>query len=162
MKKIRNLFIALTLILSICTLSSCKGKEQTFTSNGITVTLNSKFKEQTIQGAQVVYATNKLGFMGNAENKSVVGLGDNKLEQYTKAVIDASSLNVEYQIFDEDGVKFGYAYYSASVSGIKYKYMLVTKEGKDNYYTMNFWSFEKSFNKNENQFMEWAKQIVVE
>ena len=163
MRKIRNIIILIVLLLTLFTFTSCKTKEQVFSSNGITVTLNSKFKEQEINGAQVLYLTRKLGFMGNQESKELLIISDNKLLDYTKKVLEVSKIkDVEILTYDEDGVKFMYGYYSSTVNNIKYKYMLVTKEGKDNYYTMNFWSLEKDFNANKNQFMEWAKTIVVE
>ena len=163
MKKIRNILITIVISLMLFTLTSCKGKEQTFSSNGITITLTTKFKPQEINGAQVLYLTKKLGFMGNQENKELIKISDNKLEEYTQKVIEVSKLkDIELNTYDEDGVTFIYGYYVSTVNKIKYKYMFITKEGKDNYYTMNFWSLEKDFNKNKNQFMAWAKTIVVE
>ena len=163
MKKIRNIIITIVMLLTLFTLTSCKGKAQTFSSNGITITLTSKFKQQEISGAQIVYLTRKVGFMGNQENKDILNISDNKLEFYANKVVEANKLkDVELFTYDENGVKFVYGYYTAKVSNITYKYMLVTMEGKDNYYTMNFWSLEKNFNANKNQFMEWAKTIVVE
>lgn len=163
MKKIRNIIITIVTLLTLFTLTSCKGKEQTFSSNGITITLTSKFKPQEISGAQVVYVTRKVGFMGNQESKNLLNISSNKLETYTKKVVEVGKIkDIELFTYDENGVMFMYGYYTATVSNITYKYMLVTKEGKDNYYTMNFWSLEKNFNANNNQFMEWAKTIVVE
>lgn len=163
MKKIRNIIITIVTLLTLFTLTSCKGKEQTFSSNGITITLTSKFKPQEISGAQVVYVTRKVGFMGNQESKNLLNISSNKLETYTKKVVEVGKIkDIELFTYDENGVMFMYGYYTATVSNITYKYMLVTKEGKDNYYTMNFWSLEKNFNANKNQFMEWAKTIVVE
>ena len=82
MKKIRNIIITIVMLLTLFTLTSCKGKAQTFSSNGITITLTSKFKQQEISGAQIVYVTRKVGFMGNQENKDILNISDNKLEFY--------------------------------------------------------------------------------
>ncbi len=163
MKKIKNIVLLVVLLLTICMVTSCKGKPKTFTSHGITVTLTSKFKPKEVQGAQVVYIANKVGFMGNQESKSALYITDGKLEEYTKKVLNVSNMkNLEYNLYEKDGVKFYYAYYNASVQNLEYRYMLITKEGKNSYYTMNFWSFTKTFNKYQDQFMEWAKLIEVE
>lgn len=163
MKTLRNLFLTLVILLSVFTLTSCKAKEKTFSSNGITVTLTSKFKEKTIQGAQVVYMSRKVGFMGNPEAKSLLMLPDGVLAEYTEKVIEVSNLkDIETKTFEENGNTFMYGYYKATVKNITYKYMLVTKEGENHYYTMNFWTVEKDFATYEDQMMEWAKSIVVE
>lgn len=163
MNKIRSIIITMVILLTLFTLTSCKGKEQIFSSNGITITLTSKFKPQEIGGTQVVYLSRKQGFMGNQESKQLLKISNNQLETYTKKVVEVSQIKeIELFTYAENDITFMYGYYTSIVNKIKYKYMLITKEGKDNYYTMNFWSLEKDFNKNENQFMEWAKTIVVE
>ena len=161
MKKSRNTIIIIVVLLTLLTLISFKGRKHTFSSNGITVTLTSKFKSQQVSGAQVAYLTRKVGFMGNRDLKALTFCS--KLEGYTKKVVAAANLkDVEIFKYNEDGVTFMYAYYLATVDNIRYKYMLVTKEGNNAYYTMNFWSLEKNFNKYEKQFMKWAKTIIVE
>lgn len=154
--------LLLVLVVSLCFITSCKGKEKTFSDSGITITLNSKFKKQNIQGAQIVYATSRIGFMGNPESKELLMIPNDSLDQYTEKVISVNNLDIDYQIYDEDDIKFGYAYYTSVVGKQTYKYMLVTKEGNDNYYTMNFWTLENIFDKYSDQFMEWAKTIIVE
>lgn len=163
MKKIRNVFLIIVLLFTLFIFTSCKGKEKTFSSNGMTVTLTTQFKPQEISGAQMVYVTRKVGFMGNQESKTLVHISSNNLELYTNKVVEVGKIkDIELFTYDENGVKFMYGYYTATSSNITYKYMLVTKEGQESYYTMNFWSLEKNFNANKNQFMEWAKKIVVE
>jgi uncharacterized ion transporter superfamily protein YfcC len=163
MNKMKNIIVTIVIIITMFTLTSCKVKEQTFSANGITVTLNTKFKQQDISGSQVIYVSRKIGFMGNKESKKLLNVADNKLDIYTKKVVEVNNLKeIELFTYNQDGVVFMYGYYTAEVNNIKYKYMLVTKEGEDNYYTMNFWSLEKNFNKNMNLFIDWAKTIVVE
>lgn len=150
------------MLIMVSTLSSCASKPKEFSSNGITVTLTNKFKYGNDENAQVLLLTSKIGFMGNGEYKTSVGVSDNQLEHYTQKVLNVSGKTADIMNYDEDGVTFCYAYYTATAQNITFKYMLITKEGTSKYYTMNFWSKESEFDEYKDQFLEWAKTIKVE
>lgn len=160
--KIKNFFLIVLSITILSILSGCKVQEKKFSSHGITIMLTNQFKKQHDENVQVFLVAKKYGFMGNAENKAFTGVNNNELEHYTRLVLKNSNKEAEIFTFGNDEEKFCYAYYTAKVGIVSYKYMLVTKEGLADYYTMNFWSKEANFDKYETQFFEWAKTIRVE
>lgn len=163
MKQFKKVLLLFVIIGMILLTTSCKGKQQKFTSHGITVTLTTNYKETKMDNIQVCYLASKTGFMGNQESKKELLIGNNKLNSYTDKVLLYSNLShITYQTYNKDDVIFNYAYYTATVNSLKYKYMLITKEGKEHYYTMNFWCFEDDFEQYEEQFMKWATKIEVE
>lgn len=163
MKKIK-LILFLGLLFMVGSLTSCfRAKPQEFSSHGMTVTLTSDFRVATGENVQFFLQTNKIGFAGNQEFKDQLGLRDHELERYTKAVLTASNYqDAQIQNYDDGENNFMYAYYTASPNMFTYKYMLVTKEGQNAYYCLNFWTLEKDFDKYQDQIFEWAKTIKVE
>ena len=162
MKKFKIVLMFIAMFMMVGTLSSCASKPKEFSSNGITITLTNKFKYGNDENVQVLLLTSKIGFMGNGEYKTSVGVSDNQLEHYTQKVLNVSGKTADITNYDEDGVTFCYAYYTATAQNITFKYMLITKEGASKYYTMNFWSKESEFDEYKDQFFAWTKTIQVE
>lgn len=162
MIKNKKLIVVLLVIICLCTLTSCKVKPKEFSSEGITVTLTNKFRKMSVDNVDVSYISNKVGFAGLGEAKSLLKLDDGKLYRYTEMVLDANNKSAEIYEYNDGVVIFNYAYYVASVNDIAYKYLLVTKEGTNKYYSINFWTKLDDFSEYKDQMLEWAKTIVVE
>jgi len=164
MKKMRKLFVVFVLAVSLFTLTGCS-KE--FKKAGITITLDSSFHESEHEDFQVVYLSNKFGFSGNGENKSeLVTSNIATLEEYSKAVLEVAKkddLVMENVYEEENKISFQYTFFTQDVEGEEFKYMIITKEGKDKFYVMNLWCLESNFNdKTKTKMMDWAKSIKVE
>ncbi len=164
MKKMRKLFAAFVLALSLFTLTGCS-KE--FKKAGITITLDSSFHESENVAFQVVYLSNKFGFSGNGESKSeLVTSNIATLEEYSKAVLEVAKKDdlVMENVYEEGNkISFQYAFFTQDVEGRNFRYMIITKEGKDKFYVMNLWCLESNFNdKTKTKMMDWAKSIKVE
>ena len=128
MKKFKIVLMFIAMFMMVGTLSSCASKPKEFSSNGITITLTNKFKYGNDENVQVLLLTSKIGFMGNGEYKTSVGVSDNQLEHYTQKVLNVSGKTADITNYDEDGVTFCYAYYTATAQNITFKYMLITKD----------------------------------
>lgn len=164
MKKMRKLFVVFVLALSLFTLTGCS-KE--FKKAGITITLDSTFHESENVAFQVVYLSNKYGFSGNGESKSDLSAnGIDTLNEYSKAVLEVAkkdNLVMENYYEEENKVGFQYTFFSQEVEGRDFRYMIITKEGKEKFYVMNLWCLESNFNdKTKTKMMDWAKSIKVE
>lgn len=139
-------------------------KDKVFESHGITVTLNDDFYEKEYLGFQVAYLSDKSFFAANREEKSLFyGTGINNLKNYINAVLE---LNNKKSVIKEgvtsNGQQYFYAKYTSEVDGDSFSYYLVTFEGENHYYTINFGCRTKDFSKFEYQYEDWAKTIIVE
>ena len=108
----------------------------------------------------MAYASNKYGFSAIGNAKSTLNVSS--LHAYTELVLsNAQRDGLTIQEYKDDQQTFEYVCYTAEVEGKTYGYMTVSKEGKDKYYTLNFWCFEKNFEASKDQFIEWAKSAKV-
>lgn len=157
--------VMLTLILGL-SLTGCFGsKEKEFEGTGLKVTLNSSFKETEYLGIQMALQTKDHIFTSLRESKSLLAqYGVDNLEEYFNAVLSSKNYTAELnEQKDENGkVQFLYGYYGATVDSQDFGYMLVVLEGEDYMYTVNFGCFKKNLEKNKEQYLDWAKTIVVE
>lgn len=164
MKKMRKLFVAFVLAFSLFTLTGCS-KE--FKEAGITITLDSSFHKSENVAFQVLYLSSKYGFSGNGESKSALSSSSiTTLDEYSKAVLEvAKKDNLVMENVYEDGnkISFQYTFFTQEVERRNFRYMIITKEGKDKFYVMNLWCLESNFNdKTKTKMMDWAKSIKVE
>lgn len=139
-------------------------KDKVFESHGITVTLNDDFYEKEYLGFQVAYLSDKSFFAANREEKNLFsGTGIYNLKTYTNAVLELNNKKSEIKEWvTSEGQTFYSAKYTSVVDGDSFSYYLVTLEGESHYYTINFGCRTKDFSKFENQYIEWAKTIIVE
>lgn len=148
------------LVLLAVLLTSCFAKEKTFTKGDISITLTNQFKEIDGGDFEMAYASNKYGFSAIGNAKSALNVSS--LHAYTELVLsNAQRDGLTIQEYKDDQQTFEYVCYTAEAEGKTYKYMTVSKEGKDKYYTLNFWCFEKNFEDSKDQFIEWAKSAKV-
>ncbi len=159
MKKFRIVLLIMVSILMVTFCTSCKDKTKVFAKGGITVTLTDKFKEVESDEFIIYLENNGIYFSGESFDKS-----DTKLESFTKDILQNKEEATKVYTYTLDSETFQFAYYtvkSEKNEDLLYRYMLVTKEGQDKYYVMNFWTLNKDFGEYEEQFFNWAKTIKV-
>lgn len=101
--------------------------------------------------------------MGNRESKDeLIGYGIGDLEEYIEAMLEDIATASDIEFYTDDDTEFYYAYYTSTVDGDTFGYMLVVMEGEDHYYVMNFACFANKLDKNKTQYLNWAKTIRVE
>lgn len=162
MRKLKCILLVIALFCSLFLVTSCKAKEKVFSESGITVTLTNKFKELDNQNFDVCYVSSKIGFAAIGDSKTDLDMGDNQVEEYLSKVLVVNKKTDNVELFEEDDVKFYYSIYEASAEGKTFRYLIVAKEGKDKYYTINFWTLLDDFNKYKDELFKYAKTIVVE
>ncbi len=157
-------FIWIVFLFAIFSLSACTAKEKEFSGSGITITLDTTFVEKdTVQVPFYLVSLDHI-FMGMRETKSsLTSYGISSLSSYMDGVLsNGGKSSAEVLSYDEDGVSFLYAYYTNSVDGVEYGYMLVAMEGSSHYYSMNFGCLSKDLEDSKDQYLEWAQGIIVE
>lgn len=161
----KKLFAVITCFAFLFTANACAlfQDEEIFTGSGITITLTSAFTQKETVAVPFYLESMDHIFMGMRETKtSVQSVGVSNLEDYIDAVLDANSKSTDVYSYDQDGVTFYYAYYSSTVDGVDYGYMMICMVGESYYYTMNFGCLDKNLENNKAQYLDWAKTITVE
>jgi hypothetical protein len=143
-----------------------KPEEKTFTSEfGMTVVLDESFIEDDTVNAQWMLKSNKTIFAGSRDTKEFLeSMNYNlaSLDEYIELILQLNKETADVAYEGEGADRFGYAYYSATISGADYSYMLICKESETAFSSMNFACKAKDFEENKAQYMEWAKKITVE
>ena len=154
-------------------LFACNASPKEFSKGGITLTLNTSFKESSADNAQVYYLSRKAMFMGNRfdpndypptcryDKESPDMLADHlRNDEYLQ--YDGKPAHYSVLETGNDGTKFAWLYYDNTVNNVEYSYMLVTKISDDYFYVMNFGCLKKDFEDLSSDFMDYAKTIKVE
>jgi sRNA-binding regulator protein Hfq len=163
MKKIVFAVLALFLFFGLTGCSLFAPKEKTFTSNGITITLNTDFKETDTDKFSVYLLSKDVAFMANKEAISTyTNIGVNSLHDYIESVLTANNFS-DYTIQESTGGNdYVYSNYTSTVDGTEYKYLLVCMEGESNYYIMNFGTVKSDYDNLEQKLFDFADTISVE
>jgi hypothetical protein len=159
----KKIFIAAIFFVIVLTLTACGSKPKDFSSAGITITLTEDFIEKEVIQAPLYLESMNHIFMGMRESKSELAVYNiSTLRKYIDAVLANGNVNAQIETFDEDGIYYLYAYYSATVSEVEYGYMLIVMEGQNHYYSMNFGCLNKNLDKHKDTYFSWAKTIIVD
>ncbi|HBT59883.1 MAG TPA: hypothetical protein DEA45_03555 [Acholeplasmataceae bacterium] len=150
----------LTIFLLLSLMVGCQTEKKTFEKNGVSITLTDRFIEKEVVQVGFYLESNDHIFMSNRESKeSLSYIGVSSLSQYTTQVLASAGKTAEVHT-SEDGYR--YAYYESVVNDQSFGYMLLTFEGEDHFYTMNFGCLSKNLEKNKSLYFQWAKTIVIE
>ena len=140
MKKVFKL-LSLCIIASLiagCSLPSLGEKTKTYTSHGISVTMNDKFYEKSLLSATVYLESTDSIFTALKEDfnlLSTVGITkDSTLREYAELVVKANQLST--QIIEEDGLT--YFTYEKTVSGKDFYYLATVYKSNDAFWLINF------------------------
>lgn len=160
MKKVMFIFV---LVFSMFVLAGCKAEDKEFTGSGITITLNDTFFEKDVVQAPLYLESLNHIFMGLRESKTqLASYNVDTLTEYIDAVLSNAGKNSTVETYDEDGITFMYAYYEATVEDQEFGYMLICMEGTGHFYTMNFGCLKDKLDGYKDQYLDWAKTIIVE
>ena len=120
-------FLAL-LLVTVLLLAGCSVSPKTFTTAGVSLTLDSSFidftnSKQNTEQYPFLYANNKIGILGVQENKAelAVDFGEHTTESYAELISDLYELNATVQ--HKDG--FCYYNYNATIDGESYTYLCI-------------------------------------
>jgi hypothetical protein len=163
----KKIIITMLCILSVFAMVGCDlfgPADKEFSGSGITITLNEDFVlTETVISPFYLVSFDHI-FMGMRESKSLVNdYGIDTLTEYIDGVLDNGGHGEEISYSsDETGATYVYAYYTATVDGTDYGYMLICMLSSTYFYSMNFGCLEKNLEDNKTQYHVWADTIVIE
>lgn len=169
----KKIILSILFVFIAVILVGCDVKTKELSKGGITITLPTSFKEGKADNAQVYYVSKNAMFMGNRFEKTDYpptirySAGDHQAfadHLRNDELLDYNGKPAPYSELEtsNDGSSFAYLYYDKTVNDVEYSYMLVVKTTNTYFYIMNFASLKKDFEKYQDDFMEYAKTIVVE
>lgn len=160
---LRKSFFALLIGLISLSMTACFLSEpMEFSGSGITITLNDNFLEGTSDAVDFFLESTNHLFMGNRESKEDLTEYDIfTSEDYIEAMMDGIETASDIEFYTDDETEFYYAYYTSTVDGDTFGYMIVVMEGDHYFYAMNFACFANRLEKNKAQYLTWAKTIRV-
>ncbi|MBM7453740.1 hypothetical protein JN09_001073 [Acholeplasma morum] len=160
MKKIMFLVVFMSLLVGLV---GCGKAEKTFTGAGVTITLTEAFVEKEVVQAPLYLESPTQIFMALRETKSsLAGYGISTLDDYIEAVLNNHGKNSTVKSKEEGDLVYKYAYYESEVNDQTFGYMLLTFEGKDHFYSMNFGCLANKLEDFKEKFFDYAKTIKVE
>ena len=160
----RKIFVSLLALIMCFTLGGCVfgSKNKTYTSHGISVTMNDTFQEKSIVSQTVYLESTEAIFSALKEDFSVlesINLGKSaSLNDYAKAVV--ANNNADYKIKEEDGLT--YFEYEKTVSGKDFYYLACVYKSEDAFWLVNFASETSNKDKYQPLFKRWAKTVKFE
>lgn len=137
--------------------SNSIGEPKTFESDGITLLLTDRFKEQVSQvGFDAYYVADFAGVMVLKEEFTLEeGLDGKSLEDYTNAVIKNNGLE-NTQALEKDGLW----YYIKDTANARY--YSFSYKGTDAFYIVQYSCFLTQADEMEDTIFKWAKAVEVE
>ena len=156
--------IKIVLLLSLCLalLCGCSAEPETFSKDGVSITLTSQFEELEQEGCVAVYGSHSEAVMIQKEEFAAlaeIGIHkDSTTEDYANAVIRANDLS-ESTVEERDGIVcFTYT----AKSGLKtYTYLATAHKSEDAFWLIQFSTSDKKFEEKESTFLSYAKSIVL-
>lgn len=167
MKKFKNLTIISILFIFIFVLTGCQirfffEKEETFTNEGLSITLTNNFYEKEHIAFTSYYESNNMMVVVIKENYSIlssVGITkDSSLENYLKTVILANKH--DSSVKEEDDIT--YFDYVSSEGGKDFKYVVTAVKGSEAIYLVQFCVVEDTYDDYKDDIFEYAKSLEAE
>lgn len=164
MKKTIFTFICVFLAFATTGCDFFAPAEKEFSGSGITITLNDDFAVTETVLAPLYLVSLDHVFMGMRESKSLANAYDiYSLQDYATAVLtNGGKTDVSTYNSNETGATYIYAYYTSTVDGNDYGYMLVCMESSTYFYSMNFGCLEENLEDSKTIYHNWADTIIVE
>lgn len=159
----KKIFVVAAMLFSLVTLVSCMNNSKTFSKIGVTIELDKSFVEKDVIQAPFYLESTKYIFTGIRESKEEIdaAIGVINLRDYIDAVLENNQKEADVLEYDEDDLKYYYAYYTAVVGDQEFGYMLFVMEGEKDFYSFNFGTLANNFDKSKDQFNKWIKTITV-
>ena len=134
-------------------------RPKTFTKDGLSITLDTSFKEDKEEPFNAVYFSEKLG-VGVLTSKSEFPQGsDITLYDYCDMVMESKGLSSGSMKKDGDKYYFEFDYTSSDYK-ITYHYRVyVLQEAADTFWLINFYSLKNAASKMESKYEKWVSSV---
>lgn len=156
--------IKIVLLLSLCLalLCGCSAEPETFSKDGVSITLTSQFDELEQEGCVAVYGSRNEAVMLQREDfASLASIGITEAsttKEYAEAVIRVNELT-DVTVEERDGIIC--FTYTAKSGNTTYSYLATAHKGADAFWLIQFSSTEKKFAEKEAGFLTYAKSVVI-
>ena len=160
MKKRACLALALVLVMLLsvgCGL--LPAKEQTFTRDGLTITLTNRFQEGEREGYTAYFKSTQVLVLALKEEKSLFAERGMEvdLDGYTQLVMDANGQ--EGQPEHQGGLT--YFTYDYATGGEEYRYFTAAYEGDDAFWVVQFACQKSKYESLEETILKYAQSVQV-
>lgn len=159
MKKFFALLLAMVLAMAGCGL--LEAKEETFSKDGLTITLTNRFREYdaTAEGYSVAYDSATVAVFAMQEQKAdfaTMGL-EPTLEEYAQLVIEANDFDSTVSL-DNNLVSFTY---EGSNEGVTYTYLACVYETEEAYWLVQFACEADKYENLQADILKYAQSVIV-
>ncbi|MGN0812084.1 MAG: hypothetical protein ACI4MQ_01055 [Candidatus Coproplasma sp.] len=149
----------LAVIAAVCiTLGGC-ASPKTFSKSGMSITLNSKFTEQTIVTQTAYYVSTDSIVTGLKEEFALMaGFADYTIAEYTSLVLSNNSLTAT--VNTREGKDYRWFTYTKEVSGRNFFYLATTHKASDAFWLIQFACDVSDESKFTDTFLGWADSVT--
>lgn len=156
MKRILALVMVLAMMLSLC---ACGATEKVFTCKELSITLNSSFKESSVEGQDAYYESNKVGVTVVKDLKTNLANGATMTNKdYAELVIELYKKDPISGVQEVDGLT--YFTYTAVIDSEGYTYQSYIFNTVDAFWMVQFFCHTDNYGKYIDDFSTWAKSVV--
>lgn len=160
MKKVVSIVVVFVMLLGL--LCGC-ASEQQFTKEGLTITLNSTFKDESTssyaEGKAFFYTSRSCAVMGIRDDRAQLEtlLGELTLEEYGNLIIELNDL--DGTMSQRDGL-WTFTY-TASVDNADYTYLSAVYEAADSFWTVQVYCGTDNYGKLADTMFGYLKTVTV-
>lgn len=149
----------IAVIVAVCAMLGGCSSPKTFSKAGMSITLNSKFSEQTIVTQTVYYVSVDSVVTGLKEEFTLMpGLKDYTIDRYTSMVLNNNSLTAT--VNTREGKDYRWFTYTKEVSGRNYFYLATTHKASDAFWLIQFGCDVSDEGKFTDIFLGWADSVT--
>ena len=158
MKKLVSLILATVLLFALASCGAAQPKD--FSSNGMTVTLTTAFKENTQAGYTVCYDSAKVAVFVLKESFSLQPGAENlTLDEYAELVHQSNASKSPSAIVKQDGFhSMEYSFLNESENQT-YSYYCAMFKASDAFWLVQFACKEGDYDSYQDTFVDWAKTV---
>ena len=154
----------LLLVAFFVTGCSLFSNEKVIKEDGYSITLTKDFKKGKVEGFDVVYQNNKVGFTSTRENfQSLEKLNitkDSTLEEYGKVI--RSTNNIIKQFQESSDGNYMFVDYEKLIELKPYYYYTVIKKGSDSFWLFNFFCSKDDKDEELSNIIKYASTIKID
>lgn len=135
-------------------------KPETFTADGMQITLTSAFDEASFEGYNVCYESDDVAVLVLKEEFTLFAPDENfTLEEYGNILLEGNDLSSTASLQTTDGITHFEYEYTSPEDGNDYNYFATIYKSDDAYWLIQFVTFAEDADDYRATIMEWAKSV---
>lgn len=133
---------------------------QTFSSNGMEITLTNHFSEITVDGYTVCYESNDTVILALKEEFALAeGFGDLTLEEYGGLIISGNNFEDSTKLLNEDGLVYFEYQFTNPETNETYDYFTVVYKSSDAFWMVQFVTLDEYYEQCKPSIIQWAQSV---